>query len=432
MTQSGARSASGSRRNSAEIGHDPTDLLDALRTEVRRDLPRLTSDLAKLVNIDSGTFDKAGVDAVGRWAQTFLHDLGASVEVRPDATYGDTVVGTFRGALPTGPRLLLVAHMDTVFDTGTATAHPFRIDGTRAFGPGIVDMKGGLLVGLYALRALTAVMGGIRRVPVERIVFLANSDEEIGSPSSVGHIRRAAQDADVAFVLEAARANGDIVSARKGVTDLRVAITGRAAHAGVEPERGRSAIVAAARLIDELQRIGGTESGVSVNIGSIAGGTRTNVVAERCLLEVEVRAARATDLADAESRIARALPAALPDGTSVDVEVISRVPPMERLSSAAPVINHALRLASLLGMEIDDVSTGGGSDANTIASLGVPTLDGLGPVGGEDHSPAEYLELDSLVPRTALLAALLVAVARDPACCRSLSHTDDPTHPWHL
>jgi glutamate carboxypeptidase len=304
--------------------------------------------------------------------------------------------------------------MDTVFDPGTAAERPFRTDGRTAYGPGVTDMKSGLLTGLYGLRSVLQQTrdGGL---PFERIVFIANPDEEIGSPSSTPHIRALAEDMDACFVLECARANGDIVSARKGTIDLVLTVHGRAAHAGVEPEKGRSAILEASRLIRELHRLNGRWPGVTVNVGVIAGGTRPNVVAERCALEVDVRATDAASQDEAEAAI-RSIAAAteVPD-TTVDVERRARHRPMEKLERSGRLVDHARAIAERLGFEVKDTATGGASDANTTSGLGVPSLDGLGPIGGNDHSPAEYLDLGSVVPRTALFAGLLLAVGRDPA-----------------
>jgi glutamate carboxypeptidase len=244
---------------------------------------------------------------------------------------------------------------------------------------------------------------------------VANPDEEIGSPSSSPHIRALAPYADACFVLECARANGDIVSSRKGTIDLVLTIHGRAAHAGVEPEKGRSAILEAARIVRDLHALNGRWPGVTVNAGVISGGTRPNVVAERCVLEVDVRATDAASQDEAEAAI-RALASAteVPD-TTVDVERRARHRPMEKLERSGRLVDHAVAIARRLGFEVKDTATGGASDANTTSGLGVPTLDGLGPIGGNDHSPAEYLDLASVVPRTALFAGLLLAVARDPA-----------------
>ena len=387
-------------------------LPDGLQAAVAARYPRFADDLASLVNIDCGSYTPAGVDEIGRWVSAYLEGMGADVEVRPDPTgrYGSTIVGTFSGTTG-GSRVLLIGHMDTVFDPGTAAARPFRIDDGVAYGPGVTDMKSGLIAGLYALRAILAE---VRELPFERLTFIANPDEEIGSPSSSEHIRAAAADVDAALVLECARANGDIVSARKGILDTRIAITGRAAHAGVEPEKGRSAILEAARVVRGLHALNGRWEGVTVNVGKIGGGTRPNVVAERCDLEVDVRSTTADGLREVEAAIREIAAASEVPDTSVEVEVRVGWLPMEKLERSGRLVDHAQAIASRLGFDVKDTSTGGASDANTTSGMGVPSLDGLGPIGGNDHSPAEYLDVDSIVPRTTLLAGLLLAIARDP------------------
>jgi glutamate carboxypeptidase len=393
-------------------GPDAVIELEALRAQVTDHLPAYLRDLERLVNIDCGSYTPAGVDEIGRWVSAYLEGMGADVEVRPDPTgrYGSTIVGTFSGTTG-GSRVLLIGHMDTVFDPGTAAARRFRIDDGVAYGPGVTDMKSGLIAGLYALRAILAE---VRELPFERLTFIANPDEEIGSPSSSEHIRAAAADVDAALVLECARANGDIVSARKGILDTRIAITGRAAHAGVEPEKGRSAILEAARVVRGLHALNGRWEGVTVNVGKIGGGTRPNVVAERCDLEVDVRSTTADGLREVEAAIREIAAASEVPDTTVEVEVRVGWLPMEKLERSGRLVDHAQAIASRLGFDVKDTSTGGASDANTTSGMGVPSLDGLGPIGGNDHSPAEYLDVDSIVPRTTLLAGLLLAIARDP------------------
>ena len=393
-------------------GADALLELDGLRASVTSHLPAYLRDLERLVNIDCGSYTPAGVDEIGRWVTAYLEGMGADVDVRPDPSgrYGATVVGTFTGTSGR-PRVLLIGHMDTVFDPGTAAARPFRIDDGVAYGPGVTDMKSGLLAGLYALRA---ILGEVRELPFERLTFIANPDEEIGSPTSSVHIKAAAADADAALVLECARANGDIVSARKGILDTRIAINGRAAHAGVEPEKGRSAILEAARIVRDLHALNGRWEGVTVNVGKIAGGTRPNVVAERCDLDVDVRSTTADGLREVEAAIRDIAAATEVPDTTVDVEIRVAWLPMEKLERSGRLVDHATAIAAHLGFDVKDTSTGGASDANTTSGMGVPTLDGLGPIGGNDHSPAEYLDVDSIVPRTTLLAGLLLAIARDP------------------
>ena len=389
--------------------------LAALEAAIRADEPAYLVDLERLVNTDCGSYTPAGVDEVGRFVASFMTAHGARVDVRPDSagTRGATVIGTWDGPRATagGPRILLIGHMDTVFDPGTASARPFAIDADGiARGPGVTDMKSGLLAGLYAVKALVAA----GPLPFEQLTWIANPDEEIGSPSSTPHIREVAASADVCLVLECARANGDIVSSRKGILDARITLHGRAAHAGVEPEKGRSAILAAADLVSRLHALNGRWDGVTVNVGVIHGGTRPNVVAEACSLEVDIRAVRRADLEAVEAEIRTMLAALAVTDVTAELEPMARWWPMEKLERSGRLVEHARAIAGRLGFEVRDAATGGASDANTTSGMGVASIDGLGPIGGMDHSPAEYLEVASIVPRTALLAGLLLAVGRDP------------------
>jgi glutamate carboxypeptidase len=393
--------------------------LAALAARATADEPAFLDDLARLVDVDCGSYTKAGVDEVGRFVAGRMTELGASVEIDPNDHLGDTVVGSWAGGPAGAPRILLIGHMDTVFDPGTVAERPFAIQGSvdgasgrRATGPGVTDMKAGLLAGLYAIGALRATGEAL---PFERLTFVANPDEEIGSPASSPVIRRIARGVDACLVLECARANGDIVSSRKGILDLRIVVHGRAAHAGVEPDKGRSAILAAAHLVVALHALNGRWPGVTVNAGVIAGGTRPNVVAERCAVEVDVRAVRRADLEAAEAAIRDLTHVPEVPDVRIEVEEAARHWPMEKLARSGRLVELAVGLADRLGFELRDAATGGASDANTTAGLGVPTIDGLGPIGGDDHSPSEYLEVESIVPRTTLVAALLLAVARDPA-----------------
>ena len=391
-------------------GVSPVEL-ERLRAAIEARRPDFLADLERLVNIDCGSYTKVGVDEVGRWTGKFLEGLGARVEYRDDDHLGATVVATLDGSDPDGVRLLLIGHLDTVFEEGTVAKRPFRIEGGNAHGPGVTDMKSGLLAGLYAMQAVVDASGGM---PFGRIVFVANPDEEIGSPTSTPHIRELARDVDACLVLECARANGDIVSSRKGILDLRLTVHGRAAHAGVEPEKGRNAIVEAARLVRELNGLNGRWQGVSVNVGIIAGGTRPNVVPESCSLEVDVRSPTRLDLESAQAAIDSLCAATVVPDTTVETAIMGRHWPMEKLARSGRLVDHATAIAARLGFELSDAATGGASDANTTAGMGIPTIDGLGPIGGNDHSPSEYLEIESIVPRTTLLAGLLLAIARDP------------------
>jgi glutamate carboxypeptidase len=381
--------------------------LETLRELAARRYDDFVEALEEMVNIDCGSFTPAGVNQVADLCEARMRTHGWSVERVPhhpaggERQLGDLVIGRLEGE--GGPRVLMIGHTDTVFDPGTVAERPFRIVGSKALGPGVSDMKAGLLTGFLAAEVLQeAGFGGFGR-----ITYVCNPDEEIGSPFSRVYIQELAKVADVALVLEGARENGDIVSSRKGVTDYVVEIVGRAAHAGVEPERGRSAILEAAHKTVALQALNGRWPGVTVNVGVVSGGTRSNVVPERCRLEVDVRSPQEETLREAEAEVER-----IAKEHTVR-EVAARLlgggwhRPMEKKEAGARLAALAIGIADELGFELRDAATGGASDANTTAAAGVPTLDGLGPIGGDDHGPKEWVDLTSVVPRVTLLAGLV-------------------------
>jgi glutamate carboxypeptidase len=363
-------------------------------------------DLERMVNVDCGSYTPAGVNVIADMCEARFRDSGWEVERRAhrpaegEPQLGDLVIGRLRGN--GGPRILFIGHTDTVFDEGTVAERPFRIDGDIARGPGVSDMKGGLLTGFSAVEVVRAAgFDGYGS-----ITYVCNPDEEVGSPFSGPVIRELAPEHDAAFVLEGARANGDIVSARKGITDYEIEIVGRAAHAGVEPEKGRSALLQAARTILALHDLNGRWPGVTVNVGVARGGTRSNVVAERCHLQVDLRSPETSTLDEAEAETRRICSDAMPD-VAIDLHANSWHRPMEKTEASGRLVDLALGVAGELGFDLHDAATGGASDANTTSAAGCPTIDGLGPVGGDDHSPAEWLDLTSVVPRVALLAGIV-------------------------
>ena len=368
-------------------------------------LPQFLADLQTLVNVDCGTANKAGVDAVGRLFRNQLRRTGCELTEFPLPDYGDCLLATLRGRGTA--RVLLSGHLDTVYPEGTVALRPMRIEGGRILGPGANDMTAGLLAGLYAMRALQD--SGF--TDFERIDFFVNTDEEVGSPVSPRLYRDVAIQSDAALVLECGRMNGDIVSARKGCSTYRFTVRGRQAHAGVEPQRGANAIVELARCIHELAALNGLNEGSTVNVGVIGGGIASNVVPDLAWADVDTRfvSAEAGIALDRAVRRIAAQPSVA--GTAIEVSGGVERGPMEKTSATAFMVELARGVAAELGFNFADIQTGGASDGNYIAALGVPTLDGMGPVGGYDHSPDEYLELDSIVPRTALLAGLIAAIA---------------------
>jgi glutamate carboxypeptidase len=363
--------------------------------------------LEQTVNVDCGSYTPAGINVVADMVEPKFRKNGWGLERRahvPEAgepQLGDLLIGTLRGS--GGPRVLLVGHMDTVFDEGTVAERPFRIEGTTAFGPGVSDMKAGLLTGLVAVEVLQEA--GFEAF--ERITYVCNPDEEIGSPFSGPVIEELAPQHDVAFVLEGARENGDIVSARKGITDYVITIRGRAAHAGVEPEKGRNALLEAAHKIIALQALNGRWQGVTVNVGVARGGTRTNVVPERCELEVDLRSPELASLEAVEAEITRICSEAVVPDVRIELQSSGWHRPMEKKEGGARLAQLAIEVAAELGFDLKDAATGGASDANTTSAAGTPTIDGLGPVGGDDHAPGEWVDLESVVPRIALLAGII-------------------------
>jgi glutamate carboxypeptidase len=389
----------------APAASDLLKLADALGDE-------FLAELESMVNVDCGSYTPAGVNTIAGMMQARFEELGWTTERRPhapangQAQLGDLLIGRLAGGNPQGRRILLVGHMDTVFDPGTAAERPFAVRDGRATGPGVSDMKGGLLTGRYAVTAL-------QRAGFDdfaEIVYACNPDEEIGSPFSGPHIRELAKDADACFVLEGARENGDIVSARKGVADIRVLYHGRAAHAGVEPERGRSATLQAAHSTIALHELNGRWPGVTVNVGVVRGGTRPNVVAPECELEVDMRAVTQASFDEAVAEVQRVAETIVVPDVTAEFILKAGFPPMEKTEAIGRLAERAKQIAGELGINVDDASTGGASDANPIAGMGKPVLDGLGPIGGDDHSPSEWLDVTSIPSRVALLASLIASV----------------------
>lgn len=381
-------------------------MTDPIINFLENNLDAYLDDLRTLAGIDSGSKQKAGIEAVNAWLADRLTRLGFTVEYDPQPDMGDNLLATRHG---TGQgRILLLGHTDTVYPPGTAALRPMTIEGDKILGPGTCDMKAGLLSGIYAIAALQAAgfegFGTIR--------YLTVSDEETEPRPSIPFIRSVSRQVDAVLTLEAARENGDIVTARKTMGWYTVEAFGRSAHAGVEPEKGRNAILALARHMVALDRFNGLRPGATVNVGYIEGGSRPSVVADYVRMRLDLRAMTGADMQD----LLAAVQAQLATTTVPDVKVTmtfeegSFSPPMERTPAVAALEGLAQQAARELGFEIKGASTGGASDASFAAAEGTPALDGLGPIGGLDHSPAEYIELSSIVPRTALLAKLMMAI----------------------
>jgi len=302
-------------------------------------------------------------------------------------------------------QILALGHSDTVWPLGTLRSMPVQVKKGRLWGPGVFDMKGGLALFISAMRILRE-----RDLPVTReIVLQVNSDEEIGSPSSRTLTEQAARQSLAVLVLEpAAGLDGKLKTARKGVGDYTVTVHGQSAHAGLDFEKGASAIVEMARQIEKIAGFTKLDRGITVSPGVIEGGTRSNVVAARCSVEIDVRVPRAADA----NYLARQFAALKPFDKRCRVEVTGGVnrPPMERSAASRALFQRARKIAREIGLQVDECAVGGGSDGNFTAALGVPTLDGLGAVGEGAHAPHENIVLAKIPERVALLALLVAEI----------------------
>ncbi len=359
--------------------------------------------LEALVNLDSGTYDRTAVNRVGDLLANAFADLGFAVRRFPQTTFGDHLLAV-RPGTATDHALLCIGHMDTVFPEGTAASRPFRVDAGRATGPGVLDMKGGLTVLLFALRALAATdsqaFGGLG------CSVLVNSDEEVGSPTSRQLFMDQAMRHQAAVVLEPARPNGECVIGRKGVGHFRMEVCGRQAHAGSQPELGANAIWELAHKVCAIQALGDPERGTTVNVGVIRGGDRPNVVPDHAFADVDLRIWSAEE-ADRVTRAFREVAerATIPGTTATLTGDIS-TPPWPTNDGTRHLLGILNEAGSPLGVTFAGVTAGGGSDGNRTAQV-IPTLDGLGAVGSKMHSPDEYVEVASL-PRQAALLALFI------------------------
>ncbi|MGL4651293.1 MAG: M20 family metallopeptidase [Caldilineaceae bacterium] len=354
-----------------------------------------------VVEEETPSNDPVRLNAFARRLAARFRAAGAHTELVPNIDGGEHVRARFlpRGT-PTEPPALLLCHYDTVWPVGSLETHPFRVEGGKAYGPGIFDMQSSLILAEFALRAIATLQLTLPRP----VTVLVTSDEEIGSPSSRDLIEEEALKSAYVLVLESPLPGGVLKTARKGVGDFLVEITGRAAHAGVEPEKGVSAIHEAAHQVLALQALGNPAEGTTVSVGMIQGGSASNVIPARCLLEVDTRAWKQAEADRIEAAI-RSLVPVLPDATITVTGGWNR-PPLERKATAA-LYERAYRIGATLGLTLGEGSTGGGSDGNFTAALGIPTLDGLGVPGAGAHADHEHIEVEHLPGRGALLAAML-------------------------
>ncbi len=361
--------------------------------------------LRDLVNIDSGSYDKAGVDAAGRRLMAFLEEAGVPFTVDPDPVYGDMIRAHVDSAGVVNRSVLLLGHRDTVFSKREATRRPFTMENGRGYGPGVADMKAGLVANSFVLAALARFGGG--PAPV---VGLFTSDEEIASPSSRDAIEEEARRAVAVFNTEPGRANGNIVIERRGCIFIRVDVTGKPAHSGVNFADGISAIEELARKIVRLHALNRPGDDFTVNVGLVSGGQSVNTVAPNASAELDIRYFAAGD----RDRILGLVRAIVEDnevaGTSASMNVYGEFPPLNQTPASKALFRHYQASARSLGIELDGQFTAGASDSGFAAAAGAPVICGLGPVGGGYHSDSEYVELRSILERTKVLALAILTL----------------------
>jgi len=374
---------------------DPQRILAYLRDQQ----PAMAALLAELVEMESPSNDKQSLDRLARHLTAHLEALGAAVEILPQAEGGDHVLA--RWGQGEGGTLLL-CHMDTVWDVGTLAQRPVRVEEGRLYGPGALDMKGGIANALWAVRALR----DLDLLPSWPVTLLLTSDEETGSRTSRAVVEAEARRHAVVLVLEPAQPpHAALKTWRKGTGAYRVTATGRAAHAGVDHASGVNAIEELAHQILALQDLTDYDSGITVNVGIVGGGTRSNVVPQQAWARVDVRIMDQAQAAELDTRIRRLRPRL--EGAALEISGGIGRPPMVRTPAIAELYARAAALAAEMGFEVSEAGSGGGSDGNLTAALGIPTLDGLGPAGDGAHAEHEHVVLSSLPERAALLAAML-------------------------
>jgi glutamate carboxypeptidase len=375
-----------------------TDLLPCLE----RKLPDALRLLDSMVSLESPSFEKNLVDKLVEFLSERFRQIGGEPELIPADRFGNHLRVKFPGRAES--RVLLLGHTDTVWSAGEILKRPFKIDGNRAFGPGVFDMKAGITLIWMALSGLLDVRGQLPRP----VTVLLTSDEEVGSSSSRSVIESEAAQAVAVLVLEPSLPGGGLKTARKGVGRFTIKAIGRAAHAGIDPLKGINAIEEISRQIIKLQSMNDLINGTTLTVGVVQGGTRSNVVPAEAGIEVDVRVASMEEAARISQTI-RSLKPELP-GARVEVGGSINRPPMERSAATVRLFNIARTVAAQFGMDLEEGSTGGASDGNLTAAIGVPTLDGLGPVGDGAHAEHEYVEVDSIPRRAALVAGLIEGV----------------------
>ena len=362
---------------------------------------RLRTKLRELVEVESPSEDKEGVDRAGELVARWAEEVGGTLRRYRQKEFGDVLELRFGAANRKRGRVLLLGHLDTVWPMGTLKKMPWRERKGKLWGPGVLDMKAGVVMALEAVAAL-------RELDAERpVTLLLVSEEEVGSPVSRAITERLAAECAAVLVLEPAQGLA-YKTARKGVGNYELRVVGVGSHAGVDFGSGHSAVLEMARLVETVSGFTDLSKGMTVNVGVIAGGTRSNVVAAECRAEVDVRIAKAKDAVQVE-RMFRGLKVTDRACRLTVTGGINR-PPMERKAGTVALFKLAQGLAAEVGLTLEEASTGGGSDGNFTAAMGVATLDGMGAVGAGAHAAHEHVEVKYLVERTVLLAGVIAGV----------------------
>jgi len=377
---------------------DRTHTSDEILAWCRGEQPWLRGWLETLVRHESPSTNRAAVNVLGDELARQLTALGASVERIPGGQRGDHVRAVFPGD---GRPILFLGHFDTVWDVGQLARMPLREEDGKLFGPGVFDMKAGIAVSMQAIRAV----GRFSRSSRPRIAMLWTSDEEVGSGTSRAAIESTARESRAVLVIEPSLAGGAMKTSRKGCGEFELTVHGVAAHAGLDPGKGASAIHELAHQIVGLQALHDLERGVSVNVGLLSGGTRPNVVAERAQATIDVRVPTVADAIRVEAAVKAIRPRS--PRTSLHVRGGFDRPPLERSDAVVRLFEIARDVSRTLGRELGEGAAGGGSDGNFTAAIGVPTLDGLGPQGDGAHAVHEHVVVDDLSWRAALLTGLV-------------------------
>lgn len=361
----------------------------------------IVSTIRELVEIESPSDIKAATDGIASVIAERFRALGGTVRFHKSKTFGNHLQVDFAGKRQ-GKPVLLLGHYDTVYPLGTLSTMHCRIADGRLWGPGVLDMKSGIGLMLAALQGLLAEYGELR----QPVTVLLVSDEEVGSDSSRTITESLAKKSSAVFVCEPSYGlNGAVKTARKGVGEYSLKVTGKASHAGLDFEKGQSAVVELARQIGEISRMVDLNRGLTVNVGVIEGGTRSNVVAAEATALIDLRVERLKDAPGIERRL-RGL---RPFNKKCSLELTGGLnrPPMERTSGVARLYKRAAEIAAELGWKLKEAAVGGGSDGNFTAAMGIPTLDGLGGVGDGAHAKHEFIVIDELPRRASLLAGLV-------------------------